>query len=155
VTIELASTLEDPAEQAAAREAYPRENLAVVGLGEQLAHAPALLRAYQDAKASDAVRYAVVRAAVDWARVGLHRPVPDAGLRNLTHAVLQAERPGVSVSDELISEALDWARTPRAGTGQATLLSSHPLPDDGCGYLPCDYLVAADDGQTGPPRPIP
>ena len=155
VTIELASTLEDPAEQAAAREAYPRENLAGVGLGEQLAHAPVLLQAYQDAQAGDAVHYAVVRAAVDWARAGLHRPVPEADLRDLTREVLHTERPDVSVSDDLIGEALDWARNPQPGTGQATLLSIHPLPDDGRGYLPCDYLVAADDGQAGPPRPIP
>ena len=155
VTIELASTLEDPAEQAAAREAYRRENLAGVGLGEQLAHAPALLQAYRDAQAGEGVRYAVVRAAIDWARAGLHRPVPETDLRDLLQEVLQAERPGLSVRDDVISDALHWARTPQPGTGQATLLSIHPLPDGGRGYLPCGYLVAADDGQAGSPRPIP
>ena len=50
IQFELASTAQDPQEQEAAQRAYPKEDLARIGLAEHLVNAPALLEAYRDAK---------------------------------------------------------------------------------------------------------
>jgi hypothetical protein len=67
--VDLASTADDPDEQAAAQASYPDENLSRYGLGEQLTGGPALLEHYRRSSTDEVpAEYYVVRSAVDWAR---------------------------------------------------------------------------------------
>ena len=75
-TFELESTREDSDEQAAARSAYPTADLSTAGLAEQLAGAPALLTLYHDSEVANPLLHAVIQTAIDWARVGMPRPIP-------------------------------------------------------------------------------
>jgi TPR repeat protein len=154
-TIELTSTADDPEEQAAARAVYPAEDLSSAGLAERLAHAPALLQAYRDAAVADPLRYILVRIAVDWARVGMVSPIPEGDLLDLARAALWDERPDLDPDEQQVARALAWARAPLSASGRVAALVTYPLPGRVRGYSPFSYLVAADDGQTGPPRSIP
>jgi TPR repeat protein len=58
-------------------------------------------------------------------------------------------------TSEDISANIALARTPPEDAGRVAALETVRLPDRTRGYLPFSYLVAADDGQTGEPRPIP
>ena len=153
-TIELATTSEDPEEQAAARAAYPEADLSITGLAEQLAGAPALLQQYRDARYDDPIVHSVLQTAIDWARVGMPRPASAEELIGLAMDVLLQERPELEPTDQQMLEAISMARTSRrrrAGGGPA----DRAAPDRIRGYRPFDYLVAADDGQIGTPRLIP
>ncbi len=153
-SIELASTCEDPGEQAAAVAAYPQLGSRPEGLAEVLAGAPELLRLYYDAAADDPPLHFLVRICVDWARCGLARPMPEPDLLALARGALEEDRPDLDQSDDDFSEALTQACKAGTGGGQVALLRTVPLPDGSCGYQPFDYLVAADDGQSGHVRPI-
>ena len=156
ITIELDSTAEDPDEQAAARMAYPDEDLSDVGLAERLANAPELLGAYRDAvDASSPLRYLLVGVAIDWARVGGPSPIPEPDLLALAKEALWQDRPDLDPGEQETSQALNWARTPLSGSAHVAMLSTKPLPGRVRGYWPFSYLVAADDGQAPPFRPIP
>ena len=154
-TVELGPTSDDPDEQAAARAAYPAADLSAAGLGEQLAGAPALLSQYYDARYSDPVLHAVVQTAVDWARVGMSRPIPGADLAALAVKALLSERPDLKPGKKKIKKSIAAARTPPTGAGRVAALRTVLLPDRSRGYRPFDYLVAADDGQASRPRAIP
>ena len=154
-TVELGPTSDDPDEQAAAHAAYPTADLAAAGLGEQLAGAPALLSQYYDARHSDPLLHAVVQTAIDWARVGMSRPIPAADLAALTVDALLSERPELEPDEQQIAESIAAARTPPTGAGRVAALRTVLLADRSRGYRPFDYLVAADDGQTSRPRAIP
>jgi hypothetical protein len=118
-TIELRPTTEDPHEQAAARAAYPGQDLTGIGLAEELAHAPALLRAYYDSTADDdPTKHAVTRVAIDWERVGIERPIPEPDLVRLTRKILWTERPDLERDDEQLAKAIEDARKPLPGPGQ-------------------------------------
>ncbi|WP_279580018.1 hypothetical protein [Fodinicola feengrottensis] len=51
-----------------------------MGLGERLAGAPQLLRQYRDAQP---ILLSIVQTAIDWARVGMQRPIPADDLTTL------------------------------------------------------------------------
>lgn len=156
VTIDLASTSEDPDERAAAARAYPGYTDNRHGLGEGLAGAPELLARYDDAHATDPEQYTVIAVAIDWARIGRHDPIPEPLLADLalgelrkTHAYREATRAGVRA-------AIRTARTPPAGAGRTAALHTTYLDDDTRGYRAFEYLTAADDGQDHrTPRRIP
>ena len=151
-TIELSSTAEDPDEQAAARAAYPDQPLGGAGLAERLGYAPQLLQVYHDA---GPVLRAVIHTAVDWARTGLSRPIPEPDLLEIASEVLWEEYPELDAAPEAITDAIREARTPLAHSKDAAALLTAPLPGRVRGYRAYDYLTAADDGQTGRPRPVP
>jgi TPR repeat protein len=153
-SLELASTCEDPGEQARAAAIYPQLGSKPGGLAEMLAGAPELLRLYQDAAGDDPPLHVLVRLCVDWARCGLARPMPEPDLLALARDALQEHRPDLDPADGDFRAALGQARTPRAGGGQVGLLGTVRLADGSCGYWPFDYLVAADEGQQGSIRPI-
>ena len=154
-TFELGSTAEDPQEQAAARTAYPDEDLVEVGLAERLAYAPALLQAYDDAAGADPLGHTLIRTAIDWARVGGPEPIPESDLIELARTALWEERPDLDPDEQQTAAALARARTSVSGSGRVAPLGTHALPEHVRGYWPFSYLVAADDGQSRPPRPIP
>jgi hypothetical protein len=153
-SIELASTCEEPGEQARAFAAYPQLGSRPEGLAEVLAGAPELLRRYHNAAADDPLLHFLVQACVDWARCGLARPVPEPDLLALAREAVAANRPDLDPSDDEFDAALGQASKPCAGRGQVALLRTSRLPGGSCGYWPFDYLIAADDGQDGTVRPI-
>jgi TPR repeat protein len=153
-SVELASTCEDPGEQARAAAIYPQLGSRPEGLAEMLAGAPELLRLYQDAADDDPLLHFLVRMCVDWARCGLARPMLEPDLLARARDALEEHRPDLDPADDEFREALGQARTPRAGGGQVALLGTVRLADGSCGFWPFDYLVAADEGQQGSVRPI-
>ncbi len=154
-TFELGLTSADPDEQAAARAAYPAADLSATGLGEQLAGAPALLSQYHRLEYSDPLQHAVMQTAIDWGRVGMFRPIPSPDLSALALDTLLSNRPDLDPTEQQITQAIKAVRTPPDGAGRVAALRTVVLADRTRGYLPFDYLVAADDGQTRQPRAIP
>ncbi|MGW6702063.1 tetratricopeptide repeat protein [Nocardia sp. NPDC055049] len=155
-TIEMESTAEDPVETAAVNDAYPEQVRDGYGLGEELAGAPDLLARYDDARAADPVLFTVIATAVDWARIGRVDPIPEPALLDLAKQRLRTTRPELDVDDGAVTAAITHARTPPPGAGRTAALPTTNLDDHGVrGYRPFDYLVAADDGQHHPARPVP
>ncbi|MFD7880402.1 tetratricopeptide repeat protein [Streptomyces sp. NPDC059766] len=76
---------------------------------------------------------ALVAAAVDCRRMGLHRPVSISLLVSM-HEVYLSARGGAVLRPELLEDALAWATAPVQGA------SSLLLPDQG-NYLAFDYLI--------------
>lgn len=164
--VHLDPTGADPEETAAARAAYPDEDLSEAGLAEQLAGAPALARQYATDLSARPVHRAACEVVIDWARVGFTRPIPHQVARDLTKARLPL-RLQITTSDTDIDDALkDLCQPPAGPAGHTAALTPHPLDDDdqpggtseprGFGYTPFPYLVAVDDGQDNTtPRPIP
>jgi hypothetical protein len=104
-------------------------------LGEYLAAGPELIRRFDNARDIDVnpVGAAVVRAAVDWRRVGLTRPIPTTALRNLCSLYLdtyEARR----LDDEAFTRALTWAT-------KRVVATSALLVETGGGYRAFDYLL--------------
>jgi hypothetical protein len=153
-TIELGSMVDDPDEQAAARIAYPNERSDRSGLAERLGYAPQLLELYDDSARSAPLLYVVIRTAIDWRRIGLTRPIPDPDLGDICSEMLWNEHPELDITPEEISAAIQRARIPLPGSKDAAPLHTVALPGRVRAYHPYEYLVAADDGQTGRPRPI-
>ncbi|MET9072252.1 bifunctional trypsin-like peptidase domain-containing/SEL1-like repeat protein [Streptomyces sp. NPDC004232] len=160
-TFELRSTAEDPGEQAAAHAAYPSQALAGTGLAERLGYAPELLMKYFDSRITNPTLHTVARAAIDWARTGMPGPIPEQDLHAIARDILWTEQPALDVAAETITTAIRDARKPLGHATDAAILLTKSLPgqsDNGGptrGYYAHDYLVAADDGQNGDPRPLP
>ena len=152
-SIDLASTSADPGEQARAVAIYPQLGSRPEGLAEMLASAPELLGIYQQGADDDPALHFLIRAAVNWVRCGLARPVPEADLLALGRLALTEGQPGLDLADDELGEALGRACQPR-GAAQAALLDAVDLDDGSRGYWPFEYLVAADEGQQGSVRPI-
>jgi len=106
------------------------------GVAEYVASGPQLLAAWRDAWApgTHPRAAAMVLAAVDARRVGVHRPLPPALLTRL-HVPYLAARGADRLRPESVEEALAWATTPLYAT------SSLLLPSDG--FLAFDYLIDA------------
>ncbi|MGY2087938.1 tetratricopeptide repeat protein [Nocardia gipuzkoensis] len=153
--IRLAPTSNSPEEQARAAEAYPGLELGDYGLAEVLAGAPELLQRYDDAQDIDPVLWTVIRVAIDWARIGQPGPIPETVLTELADTAAVTLLPHRDVPDSGIREAVEAARNPVPGVGRVSALLTQPLPDGTRAYRPFDYLIAADDGQHHPVRPIP
>ncbi|MGW4368012.1 tetratricopeptide repeat protein [Nocardia takedensis] len=156
ITIDLASTAEDPAECAAAERAYPGYAGDRYGLGEGLAGAPELLARYDDARAADPLLWTVIAVAIDWARIGRTDPIPEPTLSDLTLRELRNTHPYMDATGNGVRAAIHTARTPPPGAGRTAALHTTFLDDETRGYRAFDYLTAADDGQDHrTPRPIP
>lgn len=139
------SRLWSPAELARAEEhrGDPRINEALshaerFGVAEYVASGPQLLADWQDAWApgTHPRAAALVQAAVDARRAGIHRPLPLSVLAQIHEHYLQ-KRGGELLRPEPIETALAWATTPLHAT------SSLLLPASGETYLAFDYLIDA------------
>lgn len=95
------------------------------------------------------VGYALVRAAIDWRRAGLSRPIKDSELRKLYPEYLSSVRAGLEPSDELYNGGLAWACEPLAS--HVALLEKAKVGEVQ-GFVAFDYLVALLDGQHTYPR---
>ncbi|MHA7191941.1 hypothetical protein ACX80N_16780 [Arthrobacter sp. MDT2-16] len=153
--VELRPTSDNPDEQEAARTAYPRQDLGMYGLAEQLAGAPYLLMQYRDALRADPLLHVVIQTAIDWIRVGMPDPISEADLAELALSSLFAYRPDLDPSRKEIRKSIMAARTPPEDAGRVAALATVGLPDRTRGYLAFSYLVSSDDGQTDEARPIP
>jgi hypothetical protein len=107
------------------------------GVAEYLAAAPQLLAEWRDAWAPAAHprAAAMVLAAVDARRAGVHRPLPLDVLLAM-HEPYLAARGGERLRPEPAQAAVEWAAAPLHAT------SSLLLPGEG-GYLAFDYLIDA------------
>ncbi|MDX3192071.1 tetratricopeptide repeat protein [Streptomyces sp. MN03-5084-2B] len=107
------------------------------GLAEALAAGPELAHDWRNAWRAGAHPRgaALVAAAVDCRRAGMHDPVPDRLLAELAEAYL-ARRQGPLLRPEPVAEALAWAVDVSHGTSSLLVPTSQP----GC-YLAFDYLI--------------
>jgi hypothetical protein len=114
------------------------------GIAEYLAAAPQLLAEYRDAwaPATHPRAAAMILAAVDARRAGVHRPLSLADLRELHEPYLR-RRGGERPRPEAEDAAMAWATTPLYAT------SSLLMPADG-GFLAFDYLIDAVDKERMP-----
>ncbi len=107
------------------------------GVAEYLAAAPQLLAEWCDAwaPATHPRAAAMVLAAIDARRAGLHRPLPMSVLRQIHEPYLRRSG-GARLRPETVEDAIAWATTPLCAT------SSLLIPADD-GFLAFDYLIDA------------
>jgi TolA-binding protein len=149
--VELPSRL-SPSELAEAQLRYPGEAFGRGGrsIGEQAVRADELERRYELGRAAAPIGWAMVRAAIDWRRTGMTRPIQPVDLRELALRYLdppQADR----MSEAAYERALAWARwqvTPRIALLQA---STNPPPR----FRAFDHIVDYADRQAGPGSGVP
>jgi hypothetical protein len=114
------------------------------GLAEWLAAGPQLLTAWRDgwAPGQHPRAAAIVAAAIDARRVGVHRPLSKELLERMHRPYLE-QRGGTRLRPEPFDEAMAWVLTPLYATSSLLI----PGAD---GYLAFDYLVDAPGQQTVP-----
>ncbi len=120
------------------------------GIGEQAVLAHELERRYELGPAAAPVGWALVRAAVDWRRTGMTRPIQPNDLRELALRYLDRPQPD-RISEAAYTGALAWARwhvAPRIALLQA---STEPPPR----FRAFDHIVEYVDGQAGPETAVP
>jgi TPR repeat protein len=113
------------------------------GLAEYLGAGPLAVDEFESGETTEPVGHAQVRAAVDWRRSGLTRPVPKRVLASsaLVAAYLP-DRPDVSLSEQALGEGLTWASTQINET--VALLGrrfTDPAEDTSEAFEAFDYLV--------------
>jgi hypothetical protein len=118
------------------------------GVAEYLAAAPQLLAEWRDAWAPGMHprAAAMVLAAVDARRAGVHRPLPTQVLFRMHEPYLMA-RGGARLRPESAQAALEWATAPLYATSSLLL----PAED---GFLAFDYLIDAVDKDRVPPQAL-
>jgi cellulose synthase operon protein C len=120
------------------------------GIGEQAVLAHELERRYELGPAAAPVGWAVVRAAIDWRRAGMTRPIQPIDLRELALRYLDHPQPD-RVSKASYEQALAWARwhvTPRIALLQAT--TGRPAR-----FRAFDHIVEYADRQAVPEAAVP
>lgn len=118
------------------------------GVAELLADGPELAKDWRDAwrPGGHPRAAALVAAAVDCRRAGLHDPLPRHVLTALAEHYL-AERGGAALRPESVDEAFTWAVQPARATSSLLLPAAEPEH-----YRAFDYLVDLPDN---PPVPDP
>jgi tetratricopeptide (TPR) repeat protein len=121
------------------------------GLAEYLGAGPEALDKFEKGKIANPVGHALVRAAVDWRRTGLTRPVSEQALATMLPTYL-ADRPDVPRTNQAIDAGLAWATAKINETvallGQVFTGSNRPV------FEAFDYLVDQLT-RTGTPVPDP
>jgi hypothetical protein len=118
------------------------------GVAEYLAAAPQLLAEWRDAWAPSANprAAAMVLAAVDARRAGVHRPLPLQVLLSMHEPYLQG-RGGERLRPEPADTALEWATAPLFATSSLLM----PAED---AFLAFDYLIDAVSKERVPPQAL-
>jgi TolA-binding protein len=146
--VELPSRL-SASELAEARRRYPGEAFGR-GIGEQAVCADDLERRYELGRTAAPIGWALVRAAIDWRRTGMTRPIHPAGLREL--ALRYLDRPQTDrLSEAAYAHALAWARW-QAAPRIALLQASTKGPSR---FRAFDHIVEYADRQAGPGMGVP
>ena len=110
------------------------------GLAEYLGAGPEAIDKFTKGETIQPVGQALVRAAVDWRRTGLTRPIPRKILATPAMAsIYLAERPEVPRSEQALDQGLDWA-TAKINETVALLGPIFTDPDD-VAFEAFDYLV--------------
>ncbi|WP_435220632.1 tetratricopeptide repeat protein [Streptomyces sp. Tue6028] len=136
-------------ERAAEHAADPRLSRAVdddrFGIAETLACGPTMLETWRNAwtPGGHPRAAAVLSAAVDCRRLGMHAPVSSAILTNL-HARYLEDHGGDRLRPEPLDKALSWLCTPVHGATGSLVISSAD------GYQAFDYLLDVPDLQPVP-----
>jgi len=128
----------DRAERARAREQLGYQWGAVLeryGLGEYLVAGPSLVERFENNLTTEPVGVAMVRAAVDWRRMGLTRPIPLGVVEQLYPSYLEPEdqTPG-HVNSDAFERGLQWASEPVFGASSLVSRSGDTI-------LAFDYLL--------------
>ena len=128
-------------ERADARAKYPEE-VFQHSIGEPLVAAERLVTLYNAGRIENPHGHAIVRAAVDWRRAGMPRPIRDGELEKLYQEYLPQIGTGLEHDDEKWRAGLNWATTPEV---------SHValIKRAGDGNQAFGHLVALADGKRG------
>ncbi|MBV9455477.1 MAG: tetratricopeptide repeat protein [Rubrobacter sp.] len=144
IVIPLGSELTNSEREEAASK-YPNERFEH-SIGEPLVAADQLTARFEAGRTDNPTGHASVKAAIDWRRAGLIRPISDSELRALYPKYLLSVRPGLEPSDELYQDGLAWACKPLVShlalLAKVTEGTEH-------GFVAFNYLVAYSDGQHG------
>jgi tetratricopeptide (TPR) repeat protein len=119
------------------------------GLGEYLGAGPEALDKFEKGENAEPVGYALVRAAVDWRRSGLSRPVSKEVLVAALPTYL-SDRPDVPRSNEVIEKGLVWAT--KKINEMVALLGQDFTSSNGPVFEVFDYLI---DQPTITNTPVP
>lgn len=136
------------AEEEGSRDPRIREALARAsqfGIAEYLAAGPQLLARWRDAWAPGTRPRgaALVLAAIDARRAGIHRPLPLEVLIR-AHEPYLLQRGGARLRPEQTEEAVTWATTPLRAT------SSLLIPSEDGSHIAFDYLIDAVEREAIP-----
>jgi tetratricopeptide (TPR) repeat protein len=139
-------------EREQAHRLYPDERIEA-SIGETLVGGEELLAKLDAGRTDNPAGQAIVHAAVDCRRVGLTRGVSDSELKLLFPRYLRKVKSGLRATDDRFATGLEWAAEPVAS--QVALLRPIGVGDERRWEV-LDYIVSAQDGQTGHPvRAIP
>jgi len=132
--IELKSELSD-SELADAKRLYPKlaENPLLEAMGEYFVGADKLVEKLQQEKECPG-GVAVVRAVIDWARVGMRRPIPRDVLKELSKDYFE-EITGKDFREKDFDSAVDWGRT-KVNSSAALIVRANSGA-----FRPFDYIV--------------
>ncbi|MCX4821002.1 tetratricopeptide repeat protein [Streptomyces sp. NBC_01142] len=119
-------------DRAEAQRLYEQEDFTDRGIGEQMIAAPLLEDRLNGGREECPEGWAVVRAAVDWQRMGCEAPLTKTALRQLFVHYLAAGPSHRAATDAAFDTSLDWAT--RNVAGSIALLS--------------EYLGGGDDGEN-------
>lgn len=140
----------DRAERARAREQIGNRWDAVLeryGLGEYLVAGPSLVERFENNLTTQPVGIAVVRAAVDWRRMGLTRPTPLGVLEQLYPCYLEPEDHSPQhLNSDAFERGLQWASEPVYGTSSLVLRCGNTV-------LAFDYVLDYLERERRPPIP--
>ncbi len=141
-------------EEAEARRLYPKEDFQR-GIGEQLVAAPVLERRYQDGYLSDGigrVGWAIVRAAIDWRRVAMFRPISDAELREPYRLYLPPRGRWVNPDNAAWADGLRWALA-EPHHAPVALLEEQRSDTPARTFQAFDYIVSFAEDPGAPITP--
>ena len=113
------------------------------GLAEYLGAGPLAVDQFEHGETTEPLGYALVRAAVDWRRSGLSRPIPKPVLASPTLvAAYLVDRPEEPRTEEALDQGLEWA-TEEINETVALLGRRFPDPTDATveAFEAFDYLV--------------
>lgn len=132
-----------PLQRVRAQELYPREEFDR-GPGEQLVAAWEHDRLYATCSEADPACWAVIRAAIDWRRMGVTTPIRKATLQRLAVHYLPGEPDGLQAA--AVEAAIERAQVlPKDAPVKALGWSDS-------GFVAFDYLVELADGRGGAAR---
>ncbi|MET7606610.1 tetratricopeptide repeat protein [Streptomyces avermitilis] len=134
-------------DRAAAQSHYPLEDFTDRGIGELMVAAPLLEERLNGGREECPEGWAVVRAAVDWQRMGCEAPLTETALRELFVHYLAAGPSHRAATDTAFNTGVDWATETVAGS--IALLREY-TGDGHCHYEAFAYLPSYVDGRGDP-----
>ncbi len=142
-------------ERADARISYPGEDFGQ-GIGSHFVAGRELVTRFRTGETLCPAGYAVVRAAVDWQRIGMLRLIADGDIGKLYCRYLRMIRPDLDPSDSVLDDGLAWTRKPIASSAA---LISRVDGSNRTAYAAIDYIVSHIEGEfrsaLGTPFDIP